>query len=187
MRTLLIVLLLLCSSTYSHAVNTIDALNVQRAEFGIYPLINDQKMYEAALKQCKLRSVQHMNGHWGKYCKKCRKNHIKDGPIVGSWEGTARRNSKSKGPAGEYWGAEDVYACYQSGNCYQVRTNATHAGMASYLGKDGYWYYQLQLRRDRSIRLPKYTRTKSKYLWINERGGFEGQLPNHVFIKGFSK
>lgn len=110
------------------AMDTLQCLNAQRAQFGLYPLRPDPQLQAKAEWAARQRSFRHLNGH------------LQRGPVAGRWEGTAKRNSRRRGSAGELWGPEDVYACYQN------HRRATYAGCASYLGADGYWYYQLNLR-----------------------------------------
>ena len=117
-------------------VNTLDCLNVQRAVLGYPPLRPDYRLQRAAEWGAYQRSLRGMNGHLHRTMSGRRS------PVVaGRWEGTAKRNSRRRGPAGEPWGPEDVYACYQN------HRGARYAGVASvYNPRDGYWYYQINLQ-----------------------------------------
>lgn len=127
---------LTCLSSTAGAMDTLICLNAQRAEFGLPPFKADPQLQARAEWAAYQRSLRGMNGH-------LKQHHVRGQEMPGSfgrWEGTARRNGRRRGPAGELWGPEDVYACYQS------HTKATYAGCASVLGADGYWYYQVNYR-----------------------------------------
>lgn len=116
-------------------INTLDCANCQRDKFDLPPWKADPQLQRAAEWAAYQRSLRGMKGHLhinmqGQRCK----------VVAGRWEGTAKRSSRQRGRAGEPWGPEDVYACYQN------HSSATYAGVASVLGPDGYWYYQINLR-----------------------------------------
>lgn len=120
--------LLILLATSSHAADTVRFLNAQRAYLGLPALRPSPRLQAKAEWAAYQRSIRGLNGH------------LRSKPVVGRWEGTARRNSRHRGPAGEYWGAEDVYACYQS------HRSATYVGCASVFNPlDGFWYYQINL------------------------------------------
>ncbi len=132
---LLLLLLILALASHVHAEDTLVYLNAQRARVGLYPLLPDPQLQRAAEWAAHQRSLRHMNGHLHR-----RMDGRRSSVVAGRWEGTARRPSFRRGPAGEPWGREDVYACYQN------HQTARYAGCASVLGADGYWYYQINLR-----------------------------------------
>ena len=132
MRILLqsiVAVLLSLSASNAEAIDTLVYLNAQRAYFGLPALLPDPQLQAKAEWAARQRSHRGLNGHL-----------YRGRPVAGKWEGTAKRNSRSRGPAGELWGPEDVYACYQSSS------RARYAGCASVLGEDGYFYYQINLR-----------------------------------------
>jgi len=122
-----VILLLALLPTQAEAVDSLRYLNVQRAHLGLGPLRSSPRLQAKAEWAAYQRGLRGLGGH------------LLGRPVAGRWEGTAKRNSRRKGPAGEYWGPEDVYACYQS------HRQAQYAGCASVLGRDGFWYYQLNL------------------------------------------
>ena len=129
MRILFCVYLLWTHAPEAQAMDTLVYLNAQRASLGLYALRPDPQLQAKAEWAAYQRSLRGMNGHlYG------------NRPVAGRWEGTAKRNSRRRGHAGENWGPEDVYACYQN------HRTAKHAGCASVLGSDGFWYYQVNLR-----------------------------------------
>lgn len=121
----------------AHAENTLWALNAQRKAMGLYPLMPDPYLQTKAEWAARERARRRMHGHLLRRFVSGRWVNI---PVAGHWEGVASRSSRQRGPAGEYWGPEDVYACYQD------QSMARYAGCASVLGSDGRWYYQLNLR-----------------------------------------
>ncbi len=137
---LLAIAVVLCVPAGAGAMNTLICLNTQRAYDGLPPLKHDPELQLRAQFGAYQRSLRGMNGH-------LKKRHLWRGQEMlgsfGRWEGTARRNShkrpynkRTRKHYGELWGPEDVYACYQN------HPRATHAGFASVLGADGFWYYQ---------------------------------------------
>lgn len=141
LRQLTIVLIVaLGLANNAEGMDTLVYLNAQRASLGLYPLLPDPHLQAKAEWAARQRSRRGMNGH------------LYGGrPVAGRMEGTARRNGRARGPAGELWGPEDVYACYQATGTSIRRQafsfgRARYAGCASVRGPDGYWYYQINLR-----------------------------------------
>lgn len=111
------------SATGAQAANTLVYLNAQRAHMRLPAFGASDRLQQAAEYGASEMARRRMTGH------------LRGRPLAGRKEGTARRSSRQRGPAGELWGAEDVFACYQN-----VR-DMSFAGCASVLGADGYWYY----------------------------------------------
>lgn len=126
------------------AVNTLVYLNAQRAYFGLPALLPDPHLQAEAEWACQVRANNNMHGHL-----KLRRitdsygnvRVVKAKVVAGKWEGTASRPAYQRGPAGEFWGPEDVYTCYQN------HRSARYAGVASvYNPRTRKWYYEANLR-----------------------------------------
>lgn len=128
-------------------VNTLDCLNVQRAQFGLRPLKLDPHLQAAAENAAVQRAQRRISGHL-KYKLQGRKRVPT--AVAGKAEGVAARNGRSYGPAGRVWDHRDVFACYQATGSGRKGNfdfkDFRYAGCASALGADGHWYYQLNLR-----------------------------------------